>query len=114
MKYKKLTKKTMPPVNNRHSFILWLGAKDTDGGFPLIAKRVEYDGKPPYIRYAKPFAGWIVLDESDYKDCIWAEIEIPVQVKSKYLKSMERFGEDASGDPHTERARQEIRRSVHA
>ena len=109
MEYKKLTKKTMPPVDNRHSFILWLGTKDTDGGFPLIAKRVEYDGKPPYIRYAKPFAGWIVLDESGY-----TEIGIPEQVAAKYLKSMERFGEDASGDPHAERAGQEIRRSVHA
>ena len=53
--YKKLTKKTMPPIDNRKRFIIWLDARSTDGGFPTIAQRVQYNDNAPYIMYVKPF-----------------------------------------------------------
>ena len=80
MEYKKLTKKFLPPIDNRKRFILWLDARSTDGGFPTVAQRVQYNDNAPYIRYVKPFKGWKVLPPGEYKDCLWAEIETPAQV----------------------------------
>lgn len=77
--YKKLTGKTMPPIDNRKRFILWRGVRDTDGGFPSTAKRVQYNDNEPYIRF-ETVNGWKVLSPGEYKDCLWAEIETPAQV----------------------------------
>ena len=74
--YKKLTGKTMPPIDNRKRFILWRGVRDTDGGFPSTAKRVQYNDNEPYIRF-ETINGWKVLSPDEYKDCLWAEIETP-------------------------------------
>ena len=77
MEWHKLTKKNMPPVDNENSFLLWLGANE-DGGFPVLGKRVQYDGKEPYIRYITP-TGWQVLEESDFRGFLWAPIDPPEQ-----------------------------------
>ena len=77
--YKKLTEKTMPPIDNRKHFILWRGLPDDDGGFPALAKRVQYNNNEPYIRF-ETINGWKVLSLGEYKDCLWAEIETPAQV----------------------------------
>ena len=80
MEWKKLTKKTLPPVDNHIGFILWLGLNE-DGGFPVHAKRVQYDNSPPYIRYVTP-TGWRLLEEKAYRGCLWAAIEEPEEAKA--------------------------------
>ena len=102
MEYKKLTKASMPPVSNSQYFILWRAANETDGGFPALAKRVQYDGKAPYIRYVKAFEGWVVLGESEYKTCLWAELEAPERVKAKWEKARQK--QDDTGDPLLQKA----------
>ena len=79
MEWKKLTARTMPPVDNRKRVLLWLGANE-DGGFPVIAARVKYNNDPPYIRYST-CNGWKVLENQ--RGVMWAEIEVPEQAKAK-------------------------------
>lgn len=81
----KLTAKTQPPVDNEVGFLLWRGINE-DGGFPAYAKRVQYNGAPPYIRYCTPF-GWKILDKTDFKGCMWAEIEPPAEAREKWAKA---------------------------
>ena len=76
MLYKRLNKRSMPPVDNHWFFILWRGVNESDGGVPCLAKRVQYDGKPPYIRFVTP-DGWRLLEEKDFPNCRWAELEPP-------------------------------------
>jgi hypothetical protein len=83
MEYKKLTKKTLPPIDNRKRFLLWRDARSTDGGFATVAQRVQYNDNAPYIRYVKPFKGWKVLRPDDYRNCLWAEIETPPQITAR-------------------------------
>lgn len=75
MEWKKLTTKTMPPVDNHKSFLLWLGLNE-DGGFPVLAKRVQYNAPEPYIRYCT-CNGWKALGKEEYAECFWAAIEPP-------------------------------------
>ena len=81
MEWHKLTKRSLPPVDNRKRFLLWLGAHE-DGGFPVVAAHVQYDGNPAYIRYVT-MKGWKVLEEEDFRGCMWAEIEPPEEAKAK-------------------------------
>jgi len=82
MKWRRLAKESMPEVNLFKGFLLWIGLRDDDGGFPCIAKHVQYGENPPYIRYVKP-SGWHVLEKESYRDCLWAEIDTPERVKRK-------------------------------
>lgn len=79
MEWKKLTARNMPPVNNSRRFLLWLGANE-DGGFPVLAARVQYNNDPPYIRYST-CNGWKVLENQ--RGVLWAEIEVPEQANAK-------------------------------
>lgn len=64
----------LPPL--RKPVLIWRGMSDSDGGFPMMAKRVIFDGKN-YIRYKGADNMWCELDESEYKDTRWAEVERP-------------------------------------
>lgn len=83
MNYHPLTPETMPPIDISNYFILWRGVRDTDGGFPVTAKRVQYSGMPAYIRYVSP-QGWKRLETAEYADCLWAEIQEPKETTYKY------------------------------
>lgn len=76
--WKILEKKSMPAVDNHRSFLLCRGAFDPDDQLMSTAKRVQYDGKDPYIWYMRGAEGWAVLPEDQYRDCLWKEIEYPV------------------------------------
>ena len=80
----KLTKRSLPPVDNRTSFLLWRGINE-DGGFPVLAKHAQYNDKPPYIRYVTAF-GWQELLPKEYKGCMWAVIEPPEEARKKFEK----------------------------
>ena len=82
MDWHKLTAKDLPPVDNRRSFLLWLGVHE-DGGFPVQAKRVQYNDNPPYIRYVTP-SGWRVLENP--RGVLWAEIEEPEAARKRQVE----------------------------
>lgn len=84
MEWHKLTKNSLPPVDNKIGFILWRGVNE-DGGFPVLAKRVQYKDAPPYIRFVKP-TGWQLLEESAFRGCLWAAIDPPEQAKRQRAK----------------------------
>ena len=81
----KLTKRDLPPVDNMTDFLLWRGINE-DGGFPVCAKRVQYGGEKPYIRYCTPF-GWKILDDTDFRGCMWTEIEPPEEARKMWAKT---------------------------
>lgn len=64
----------LPPL--RKPVLIWRGMSDSDGGFPMMGKHVLFEGKS-YIRYKDCDDRWQVLDESEYKDTRWAEVERP-------------------------------------
>ena len=64
----------LPPI--RKPVLIWRGMSDSDGGFPMMGKNVIFDGKN-YIRYKGADSQWCELDESEYKDTRWAEVERP-------------------------------------
>lgn len=76
VKWEELTAKSLPPIDNDCSFLLWRGLRDDDGGFPCIAKRVQFGLNPAYIMFLKA-SGWHVLEKEEYAECLWAEIEAP-------------------------------------
>lgn len=80
MEWHKLTKKSLPPVDNRQRFLLWRGVNE-DGGFPVLAAHVQYSDNPSYIRYVT-MKGWKLLEEEDFRGCMWAEIEPPEEAKA--------------------------------
>ena len=82
MEYRKLKKESMPPVDNGTRFLLWRGVLDDDGGFPAIAKRVQYGDNPPYIMF-ETIKGWKVLQREEYKECLWTDIETPAQITAR-------------------------------
>ena len=76
--WKRLNKRSMPPVDKDHEFLLARGVKTDPTPIIQIAKRVfRYGTNEPYIRFVKPFDGWCVLPEEDYKNCLWMEIKYP-------------------------------------
>lgn len=64
----------LPPL--RKPVLIWRGMSDSDGGFPMIGKHVLFDGESR-IRTKGADADWNVLDESEYKDTRWSEVERP-------------------------------------
>lgn len=93
-KYQKFTKKTMPPLN--HDLILWKGYKDSDGGFPVIARRVQYHDMEPYVRYRVPDDRlWDILSEDEYHDCLWKLAEVPTIVAERMERQEQRERERA-------------------
>lgn len=78
----RLSKTNMPPVSRKNYFILWRAINESGGGIPAIAKHVQYDGAPAYIRYVT-MNGWKTLDESEYRSCLWAPLEMPEQITRK-------------------------------
>lgn len=99
MEYRKLKNDSLPPIDNRKRFILWRGVLDDDGGFPAIAKRVQYGDNPPYIMFTT-IKGWKALQREEYKECLWSEIETPPQIAArqerKALRQREREKRKAS------------------
>lgn len=79
--FHKFTKKTMPPIGA--DIIVWKGWKDSDGGFPVVARRVQYGENDPYIRYRTCGPNWDLLWVDEYRDCLWALIEQPEQVQER-------------------------------
>ena len=73
MLWKRLDQK-LPPL--RKPVLIWRGMSDSDGGFPMMGKHVIFNDKS-YIRFKGADTGWDVLDESEYKDTRWAEVERP-------------------------------------
>ena len=78
----KFTKDTMPPVNNGEWFLICRGYREPGGGVMSTAKRVQYDGDEPYIRYIGWVGGdskfdWVILEPEEYRKCLWQEIEYP-------------------------------------
>ena len=76
----KFTKKTMPEVNGK-TFLICRGYKDPDDQIMCTAKRVQYDGNEPYIRYIGHIGygefGWKKLPKEEYFDTVWQEIDYP-------------------------------------
>lgn len=64
----------LPPL--RKPVLIWRGMSDSDGGFPMMAKRVRFDNLD-VIRYKGADDGWRALSESEYYDTRWAEVERP-------------------------------------
>lgn len=64
----------LPPL--RKPVLIWRGMSDSDGGFPMMGKHVLFEGKS-YIRYKCAANMWCELNESEYKDTRWAEVERP-------------------------------------
>lgn len=83
-----LTPQTMPAIDNSRFFLLWRGTRDTDGGFPCLAKRVQYGWDKPYIRYITP-TGWKAVSQHEARTCLWAEIPVPAGVKAKAAEKEE-------------------------
>lgn len=74
MQYNRLTKETMPPLFV--PLVIWRGVNESDGGVCVMGKRVQYDGKEPYIRFVIP-DGWKVLEEKEWRHVRWAAVEHP-------------------------------------
>ena len=77
MEWHKFTKKTLPEVSNDRYFLLYRGKNDPGGGVMCLAKRVQYDGKEPYIRFITPFDGWELFDHAEWRSSLWSEIDYP-------------------------------------
>ena len=83
-----LTPQTMPSIDNNRFFLLWRGTRDIDGGFPSLAKRVQYGFDRPYIRYMTP-TGWKAIGHHEAKACLWADIPVPAGVQAKVAEKEE-------------------------
>lgn len=81
MEWKRLTKATMPPVSNEKFFLICRGYKNPADKIMCTAKRVQYDGNEPYIRYIGHIGygefGWRELPNEEYRDTVWQEIDYP-------------------------------------
>ena len=74
----KLSRRIMPPEGER--FLLWMGLKDDDGGFPVVAyKKTDRDGSP-YIMFHGADDGWKVLFVCEWRHCAWAVIPKPEEL----------------------------------
>lgn len=74
LEWHRLTKRTMPPMGTL--FLLWMGMRDTDGGFPAVARRVTL-GNESYIRFRSADEFWRRLEEREYRSCRWALVARP-------------------------------------
>lgn len=81
MIWHKLTKKSLPPVQNSKYFLLWRGIYE-DGGFPVLAKRVQFGDQRDAHIWRITINGAKLLEEEDYSGCMWAEIEPPEEAKA--------------------------------
>ena len=74
MQWNKLTKKSMPPINE--TVLLWRGIRDSDGGFPCVAKHCRVNGEE-YIRWRSYDELWQKLKPEEYRATRWAMIPKP-------------------------------------
>ena len=87
IKWHKLTPKCLPP--QRVTFLLWLGVRDSDGGFPAVAKLYQDREGTPYVMFHGAEDNWKVFFECEWRDMMWAEIPMPDAARKKYEKDQE-------------------------
>jgi hypothetical protein len=81
MKWEKFTAKTMPPVNSGKYLLICRGYRDPGGGVMCTGKCVQYGDEEAHVKYLgwskEDGFDWMILEQSEYKTCLWQEIEYP-------------------------------------
>ena len=87
LKWNRLTMKRLPPKET--TFLLWMGLKDSDGGFPVIAKLYYDSTNTPYIIFRSADDKWKLFLPCEWDGMLWATIPMPEQARKMYEKDLE-------------------------